>query len=246
MKTLGHTKSTKATTKIRAKRSKSRVKAQQEKILAGLKTAGADGVQVDDLAAILHLGPCYLGTWLARASRRIPGLQRLGLRLYRFVEVPKPAKTTTKGMAKPVRRKKVVLRTAILEALKAAGEGGLRCKDVASETGLPLEAVADWLARARYGAWPDVERLSWGRYKFLESPKLPAAQLRQEKRAMLTPRIVEALKAAGQRGLQFKELRAKFGLSAWLLKAYLTYHRNHSRTDRLEDLVSTCKSSRHK
>jgi len=189
-------KQSKPATGPRAKRpkSKSSSKLLGEKILAGLKAAGSDPVQVADLAATLHLGPRYLGAWLASASRRIPGLQKLGTHQYRFAEEPperrlaRKAKSKRPATAKAVREKQLrpsasltelapckrsgELTAEILEGLKAAGKAGIKNSELAVRLGLHHKQTANWFYYTAKNL-KCVERIAPGTYRLNGHPAIP-------------------------------------------------------------------------
>src|SRR4051794_39609207 len=122
------------------------------------------------------------------------------------------------------------LKSQVVNALTAAGSNGVRVADLARELGIKPVNVHSWFhsAMRRY---PEIKKLDRGMYRMegpfsgtLDQPASSSASARapraakpgrstapHSKRGELSKRILSELTAAGQKGVNVKELAAKIG-----------------------------------
>lgn len=162
----------------------------KEQILAALNSAGQAGVRVTELAGALGTKAANIHAWFHSTGKRVPGLTKVSGGHYRLkggspapkVSVPAaktaapapkaaaPAKAKTpktgrgksKGPGKGAKRGE--LSENIIRALGAAGDKGLKIKDLAEKVGANYRNVSVWFVTTGKN-YPKVKKVAPAHYK---------------------------------------------------------------------------------
>ena len=193
-----------------------------ELILAELKAAGEAGLSCNAFAEQLQLPGHSLSNWYLHTGRRIPGVERIGRALYRFLPGSHQKPPT-------LRRCRGGLTELILTKLKAAGEAGLSLEILAKHLRQPSSSITSWYCTTG-SRIPGVERIGSGLYRFNPGgfPNPKPAPLRTP----LTQLILGELKAAGPEGLCNQALAARTGLTTSQVSSW--FERNGQRVPGIE------------
>lgn len=118
------------------------------------------------------------------------------------------------------------LKAQVLQALVAAGNGGIRVKDLASQLGTKPANIYSWFQSATKRI-PQIKKIGEAHYRLegsLPQASAPAAKSSParggrrrstrplSKRGELATRIIETLKSAGKEGLKVRQLADKLGV----------------------------------
>ncbi len=193
-----------------------------ELILAALKAAGEAGLSCNAFAEQLQRPGLSLSNWYLHTGRRIPGVERIGPALYRFLPGSHQKPPT-------LRRGRGGLTELILTKLKAAGEAGLSLKILAKHLRQPTPSITSWYQTTGRRI-PGVEHIGRGLYRFNPGgfPNPKPAPLRTP----LTQLILGELKAAGSEGLCNQALAARTGLTTRQVSTW--FERNGQRVPGIE------------
>jgi hypothetical protein len=166
------------------KKGRSKRGALKEQILAALNSAGQAGVRVTELAGALGTKAANIHAWFHSTGKRIPGLSKVSGGHYRLkggapaakesapakaaAPAPKaaaPAKAgRRKGKGKGKGAKRGELSENIIRALGAAGEKGLKIKDLAEKVGANYRNVSVWFVTTGK-KYPKVKKVAPAHYK---------------------------------------------------------------------------------
>ncbi len=154
----------------------------KEQILAALATAGQAGVRVTELAAELGTKAANIHAWFHSTGKKVQGLAKVSGGHYRLkggapapaAKAPAPAPKTApaaKAPAKAGRRKgkgkgakRGELSENIIKALGAAGDKGLKIKDLADKVGANYRNVSVWFVTTGKN-YPKVKKIAPAHYK---------------------------------------------------------------------------------
>ncbi len=171
-------------------------------VMSHLQAAGEGGVKLKALALTLGVTQRYLNTWFSVTGKRVPGIERIARGTFRF----------NPGSYQPslpyMRRSN--LKQEVISALQAAGEAGLRVKDLTSKLGCSNQTdLFSWFSITRKRV-PEIERIAPGTYRFnpgLYQPCPPS------ERRTIKQQVLSGLQVAGEAGIKVKALAAKLGMS---------------------------------
>lgn len=168
------------------KKGRSKRGALKEQILAALSSAGQAGVRVTELASVLGTKAANIHAWFHSTGKRIPGLAKVSGGHYRLKGGAAEAKEATtvakaapaskasspakskpkaggrKGKGSGARRGE--LSENIIKALEAAGDKGLKIKDLAEEVGANYRNVSVWFVTTGKN-YPKVKKVAPAHYK---------------------------------------------------------------------------------
>lgn len=167
----------------RGRKGRSKRGALKEQILAALSSAGQAGVRVTELAAVLGTKAANIHAWFHSTGKKVPGLSKVSGGHYRLkngasapaaAEAPAPkakAKAPTAKAAKPGRRKgggkgvkRGALSDSIVQALEAAGDKGLKIKDLSDKIGANYRNVSVWFVTTGKN-YPKIKKVAPAHYK---------------------------------------------------------------------------------
>lgn len=133
----------------------------KDKIMTALEAAGSEGVRVKDLAEALGQKPVNIHSWFHSNVKRNPVIQKLDGGHYRLSGKggATPSPSSSKAAGKPGRKPKEASQTGgrrrgkrgalgarIVEALQAAGPGGISVTDLADKIGVKYKNIYVWFA----------------------------------------------------------------------------------------------------
>ncbi len=146
----------------------------KEQILAALSSAGDAGVRVTELAAALGTKAANVHAWFHSTGKNIPGLTKVSGGHYRMKEgasAPKAAspaknapKSKSRGDKQPKGSKRGLLSSNIIGALEAAGDKGLKIKELAEQIGANYRNVSVWFVTTGKN-YPKVKKVAAAHYK---------------------------------------------------------------------------------
>jgi hypothetical protein len=162
----------------------------KEQILAALTSAGQAGVRVTELAGALGTKAANIHAWFHSTGKRIPGLSKISGGHYRLkggapapkesapaakatAPAPKAAKPAKVKAAKAGRgkskgpgkgAKRGELSENIIRALGAAGDKGLKIKDLADKVGANYRNVSVWFVTTGK-KYPKVKKVAPAHYR---------------------------------------------------------------------------------
>jgi len=148
----------------------------KEQILTALSSAGEAGVRVTELAAALGTKAANIHAWFHSTGKKIKGLSKITGGHYRLkggagetqspssssASAPKASAGRRKGKAKGARRGE--LSENIIKALGAAGDKGLKIKDLAEKVGANYRNVSVWFVTTGKN-FPKVKKVAPAHYK---------------------------------------------------------------------------------
>lgn len=143
----------------------------KDKVMAALEAAGGVGVKVKELAAAIGTKPVNVHSWFHSALKRNEPIEKITGGHYRLGSkgAAAAAKLTKAGV--PVAKgkaqrgpKRGYLTAQILDALKAAGTGGITVADLSTKLGAKYKNIYIWFATTGKKN-PAVKKLGPARYK---------------------------------------------------------------------------------
>ena len=142
--------------------------------------------------------------------------------LFTGAPVTPGARVVSSAPAKPGRRKRIqrgMLSETIIAALAAAGQAGLRVRDLAAQIGTKAPNIHSWL-QSTAKKHPGISKIASGLYRFTPGAASAAAPKTKAKggkkgkggkRGALSANIMAVLEKAGADGISVKELAEKAG-----------------------------------
>ena len=127
----------------------------RNRIIAFLKTAGAKGARVKEIADALGMKPVNIHSWFHTATRRLTQIQRFGPGRYRLdLELPEAKPETASNLKKRRQRshdpksksKRGEVSKRILEVLENADPAGIKVAEIAERVGANYRNVHVWLS----------------------------------------------------------------------------------------------------
>jgi hypothetical protein len=144
----------------------------KEQILTALSAAGSAGVRVTELAAALGIKAANIHAWFHSTGKKIPGLTKLSGGHYRLKDgvtvssAPRVALSSKSRGSKQSKggTKRGQLSSNIIGALEAAGDKGLKIKEIADQVGANYRNVSVWFVTTGKN-YPNVKKVGAAHYK---------------------------------------------------------------------------------
>jgi hypothetical protein len=153
----------------------------KEQILAALASAGQAGVRVTELAGVLGTKAANIHAWFHSTGKKVPGLSKVSGGHYRLkngasaskaaapapkakAPAAKPAKRGRKGGGKGVKRG--ALSESIVKTLGAAGDKGMKIKDLSDKIGANYRNVSVWFVTTGKN-YPKIKKVAPAHYKLV-------------------------------------------------------------------------------